>query len=334
LTPADAAAKLYLADLTSSLWDYRERAFGYAGTRFDRAERDPFRPPVFLREYEDDNVIVRPGAFEAEAGRVRSATQRWQRHRWFRSMRSSQALAQSLFANLRELGRLDALAGLRAEDDLVASPWPAFFSDVGGWSAELEYAVDYLGEPRSTSVDVLLTGASRVAVECKLAEADVGTCSRPRRPRTDPDHCNGSYAVQMARTAPCALTERGVKYWDYIPDLFDISSAIVHRPCPLHTTYQLVRNVLAACVTANGPVRSGSAHALLLYDARNPSFRPGGAGAAAFEAVTARLRHPGLLRRCSWQRVLGWIGRHHDLDWLVREVSAKYGFIPETPRSP
>ncbi len=60
-------------------------------------------------------------------------------------MRSSQALAQSVFAGLDAMGRLDALSGLTAEDGL-----PAFFA---GEKLELEHTVSALGEPTPSSVD-------------------------------------------------------------------------------------------------------------------------------------------------------------------------------------
>ena len=102
-------------------------------------------------------------------------------HKWFRSMTSSQALAQSVFANLKYHNKLGLLADLRGEDGLP--PFPSNLVRPGGSGAaaqlELEYHVSYLGEPRPTSVDVMFDGNYRVAVECKLSEPDVGACSRP-----------------------------------------------------------------------------------------------------------------------------------------------------------
>ena len=64
------------------------------------------------------------------------------------------------------------------------------------------------------------------------------------------------------------------------------------RPCPLHATYQLVRNILAACVRPNAEL-DPAAHAVLLYDARNPEFAQGGRGDQAWQAVRGRLEEPG-----------------------------------------
>ena len=41
--------------------------------------------------------------------------------------------------------------------------------------------------------------------------------------------------------------------------------------CPLQGTYQLARNVLAACVQPDGTVDANSGHALVIYDDRNPA---------------------------------------------------------------
>lgn len=72
------------------------------------------------------------------------------------------------------------------------------------------------------------------------------------------------------------MSERGIGYWRYVPQLFDWPADVDHSPCPLDLTYQLARNVMAACVRADGAIETERAHALLVYDAQNPAFRPGG----------------------------------------------------------
>ena len=89
-------------------------------------------------------------------------------------------------------------------------------------------------------------------------------------------------------------------------------------------TYQLVRNVLAATVRQDR-VETVSGHALIIYDERNPAFWPGGEARSAYDAVCAALRHPGLLRTVSWQRVIGQLSAVRDLRWLVDGLAAKYG---------
>jgi hypothetical protein len=88
----------------------------------------------------------------------------------------------------------------------------------------------------------------------------------------------------------------------------------------------LVRNVLAATVRQDR-VETASGHALIIYDERNPAFWPGGDARSAYDAVCAALRHSGLLRTVSWQRVIGQLSAVRDLRWLVDGLEAKYGLI-------
>ena len=70
----------------------------------------------------------------------------------------------------------------------------------------------------------------------------------------DADFCDGAYTHQRSRKERCSLTEIGVLYWKYIPSLLKWKNDIDLVPCPLNFTYQLVRNLLAACVRPNGMV--------------------------------------------------------------------------------
>jgi hypothetical protein len=156
-------------------------------------------------------------------------------------MKSSQALTQSVFANLIALGKLDLLAGLDDEDGgfvfFERAPEPR--------DVQLEYPVDHLGEPRRTSVDVFVRGSHPVAIECKLAETEIGACSRPRllssEPNFERDHCDGSYTIQRGRRDRCSLTAIGVRYWECASELFCWPADQDLDPCPLRFTYQLVR---------------------------------------------------------------------------------------------
>jgi len=84
-------------------------------------------------------------------------------HKWFRSMTSSQALAPSVFANLKWHGKLGLLADLRGVDRL-----PVFPSGVVrprySWETpnlDLEYHVNYLASrvPRAwTSCSAVTIG--------------------------------------------------------------------------------------------------------------------------------------------------------------------------------
>ncbi len=97
MTAADAR---YLAALSSTLWNYRQQAFSDQPELFDRAERTGDRPPVFTPEAADHNLILPPDAGRTLVDSIRSAMPQSARHLWFRSMKRSQALAQSVFGGL------------------------------------------------------------------------------------------------------------------------------------------------------------------------------------------------------------------------------------------
>ena len=288
---------MYHDRLRATLWRYREEQFAGADDLFDPAYQPGFgQPPVFKTEHALQNVLVRPDAGPAELGAVRSAIPEGLHHKWFRSMASSQALAQSVFANLRFHNKLGLLADLRGEDRLPPFPSGLVRPWAGSTPFEMEYRVNYLGEPRPTSVDVMFDGVYRVAVEVKLSEGEVGACSRPRLRPTDSsyesDHCDGTYTRQRGRDDRCALTARGIAYWRYIAELFTWPAGMDLRPCPLHATYQLVRNILAACVRPNGEL-DPAAHAVLLYDRAQPRVRPGRQGRSGVAGRARRLEEPG-----------------------------------------
>lgn len=320
----------YRKDLFRRLWSYRETRYRHRDYLFDPAERSDNRPPVFLAEHAAENIAIDPGRHlhSMVVGEIPLRS----RHVWFRSMRSSQALAQSVFGYLKRYDRLLLLASIRDEQGL-----PLFFdrSDVPRPdSVTLEKDMHTLGERRATSVDVLFQGTSQlIAVECKLAEEDFGCCSRPLLRRSDPtyakEYCDGRYLPQRGRTAPCSLTELGIRYWDHIPKLLTWNPEDQPDPCPLRETYQLVRNLLAACVQADGRVDPQSGHAVVVYDARNPAFQAGGAADATWRRVTDSLVDRRTVRRCSWQRIISEIRNAPEMTWLVDELEQKYGLRPE-----
>jgi len=283
------------------------------------------RPPVFLKEKAALNVLMNPDAAPDEERRLLEAIPDRERHRWFRSMTSSQALAQSILGNLKIYDGLRHLTELTDDGGLPLLGGAEISSD----NLILEYSVDQLGEPRPTSVDCFVKGRYQVAIECKLSESEVGACSRPRLRKQDSnyerDFCDGTYSCQRSRVSRCSLTELGVLYWEYVPEVFKWRNDVDHRPCPLHRNYQLVRNVLAACVRADG-LSIGECHALLIYDERNPAFQEGGKGFKAFKEVREALYEPALLRKCSWQRIVRDIVDRDDFQWLTDELALKYGF--------
>ncbi len=320
----------YVAALIDNLWAYAEQEFGDRLELLERSHRDERRPPKFKKLAADHNLLCPPNASESIQQAIRGAVPAKKRHQHFASMRSSQALAQSVFGGLMALNKVGVLRGLETDEGL-----PALFDGVADSTVTLEYAIDYLGEPRPTEVDVWFEGAKRVAVECKFTEREFGRCSRPelnqsRHRNYERDHCVGNYTHQRGRTSRCSLTEIGVRYWEYMPSLFGWSAEVDARPCPLRDRYQLARNILAACVRPNGGIDLNAGHALVIYDARNPEFRPGGKADHQWVETKQSLRKSDLLRRCSWQQLIGHLSRDSELDWLVQQLGAKFCLEPST----
>jgi hypothetical protein len=320
----------YKTELHQRYWEYQKGRFPVWREFFDRPVAQDMRPPVFLTPAAWRNVIVKPDAGQAETDRLLALLPEGEHHKWFRSMNSSQALAQSVLGNLALYGFLGRLTELQDDDGTALFGQARVTSD----NFQMEHKIDYLGEPRPTSLDGYFGGDYRVAIECKFTEADVGTCSRPRLTAKDSnyarEHCNGTYTYQRDRKGRCSLTEVGVKYWHYIPKLFRWNGAEDLSPCPLHHNYQLVRNILAAGVKPDGQDGQASpanGHALLIYDERNPAFQEGGKGLAAFVATRAALQEqePAMLRKCSWQRIVRHLRNEGILPWLTEQLALKYG---------
>ena len=308
--------------LVENCWEYRRTEFSLCDDCFDRPLALTDRPPVFKKKHASRNVLLKDA--EPVSIEVLNTITEEKRHKWFGSMASSQALTQSVFGNLIAYGKLDCLRALVGDDGK-----PLFIRDSAhGSKCQLEFEVDYLGEKSRgrTSIDVLFNGNYRIAVECKLSEPKVGGCSRPRLIAGDPRRCNGSYKVQSPRKLRCSLTEIGVRYWSYIPELFDWSAEIDHDPCPLNSTYQLVRNLLAVCVDRTGRVGLDFGHVVLLYDSRNPAFQGDGKGICAWKKVRAALKKPSLMQKCTWQEIVTRLRADSTLDWLATGLSRKYGF--------
>ncbi len=316
----------YKEDMVSRFWKYQEKCFPNWKKYFERAKAFDSRAPVFLKHTADYNVLVEPDISKEKSKQLLNEVPIHKRHLWFRSMSSSQAIAQSVFGNLKIYDRLSYL------NELTDDAGESLFGNavLKNENTILEYDINYLGEPRKTNIDVFIIGDCQVAIECKLTEEEVGTCSRPRLTKRDSnylkDYCNGTYTRQRNRNERCSLTEIGVLYWKYIPKLFKQESNIDHEPCLLYKNYQLVRNVLSACVRPDGSVDPGNGHVVLIYDERNPAFQRGGKGFIAFEETRKTLKEASLLKKCSWQKIANLIRSKKDLNWLTEQLQEKYGF--------
>jgi len=301
-------------------WKYIE-SHPILSVYLDRTDPTTHRPPVFQERYAHKNLLRHPRVGLLQRNHFRAIIPKSSRHRWFRSMSSSQALTQTVFGNLICLNEIDVLEKVLDDGGLpILGSWRGRSRDV-----QLEYSVHWLGEPRPTSLDVYFPGKYSVAVECKLTEQDIGRCSRPDLDYNHQEYCDGTYTFQRGRESRCPLTERGVKYWEHVPHLFSWQDEY-HDACPLHKNYQLVRNVLAAAVRPSGEIHQTGGHALLLYDDRNPSFVPGGDALAAFDSTRAGLIDKDQIRKCSWQSLLAQLQSRTKLAWLIEGLGEKYGF--------
>ena len=204
-----SAMATYRTALVERYWAYQQRFFPDVRATLERPLAPDGRPPVFRIDQAWRNVITRPGADQEEIDRLLALIP--DRHRWYRSMNSSQALTHSVFGNLALYRRLPALAGLQDYGGLSLFD-PALLA---AGDLALEQRVDHLGEPTATSLDVYLAGDHPVAIECKFTEAGVGRCSRPRLTPGDSSygrqHCDGNYsrAEGGSRTAGDSQAEGG-----------------------------------------------------------------------------------------------------------------------------
>src|SRR5687767_11798058 len=104
----------YVGSLTGSLWTYSRQRFGSGSALLDPRYSGPRNPPVFRPEHADMNVIASSDLDVAL--QVRQLIPKPNRHRWFRSMKSSQALTLSIFGHLKALGLARVLTQVETED--------------------------------------------------------------------------------------------------------------------------------------------------------------------------------------------------------------------------
>lgn len=158
---------------------------------------------------------------------------------------SSQALAFSVFGTFSASPAKDAIISRIAAE--------AGLEDSGPWSIELEWqdASNLLNEPRPTQVDaVAISPSSILLFECKFTEPG-GQCSQVKQDARKRTPCNTRYElqtnVQNGKTARCALSGKGIRYWELIPEVYGLDADADHEPCPFaFDSYQWMRNSLMA----------------------------------------------------------------------------------------
>ncbi len=313
-----AEPKKHEALLQGVWWNYAKS--------FSKGDLDgqsaPGRPPVVSVSKPYLNLML--PSDERMASEIEAEIAATDRHRHFRSFRSSQAMAQSVFGAFKAAGQLELLSQIPAQCGRSA------FGNVSQETAlSMEVDVQTLNEPRPTQLDVCLERDDyRVAVECKFSESEFGICSRVKPQKSETPLCDGTYTRQQNRQTRCALTEVGVSYWDHIPDLFDWSDKQDLSPCPLLPTYQIVRNVLAAVTNIDGNVDPSNGHAVFVYDGRNPSYKVGGAADVQIRQAASACRVPGLIRRVTWQEIVRICLDSESLIWLAEVMEEKHGIFP------
>jgi len=310
----------YKSDLHQRYWTYLQTCHPDWVYFLDSKHPQKNGPPVFLPMYADFNVIAHPESSLDKRQRLLDYIPTYEHHKWFRSMNSSQALAQSVFGNLAIHGYLETLS------DLLDDEGQVLFSGVQLNTKNfcMEHKVSYLGESQPTSLDGYFDGAYRVAIECKFTESEVGSCSHVQLKPGHPTWCDGRYTLK-GRAHRCPLTTTGVKYWGSVPELFKWKNDEDHSPCPLFRNYQLARNLLAIGVQPDGSVSLDKGHAVLIYDERNPAFQEHGKGYQAYQETRLALKKPNMLRKTNWQSITEFLRRNSILPWLTDELEKKYG---------
>lgn len=122
------------------------------------------------------------------------------------------------------------------------------------WEIVLEYEdKTLLSEKRkSTQIDVVLkTNDTAIFIESKFTEKVGGSCSQTRKTKSGLKQCSGNYEPQTnpinGIEANCALSAKGVLYWDYIDKLTTFTKDGIYTPCPIAKgEYQWMRNVTFA----------------------------------------------------------------------------------------
>ncbi len=168
---------------------------------------------------------------------------------------SSQALAIDVFGTLKyHPGSAQILNAFVAELSLPPS-------DVWNVYLEWESPTNPLKEiNKHTQVDAMAEcWGNIIFFESKFTEPDGGVCSQIK-PLTRGAHkgmvqCNGNYVLQSNPVngidSRCALTGKGIRYWDVIPEVFNIDPNCDYFPCPFAgPTYQWMRNITNAYAVA------------------------------------------------------------------------------------
>ena len=175
-------------------------------------------------------------------------------HKWAHVTHSSQALAIDVFGTIKTSANCDRILDALAQTMELPTGGP--------WTITLEWTArpTLLNEPQPTQVDVYAENPQSVILfECKFTEQDGGACSQTVK-RNNAIPCNGNYAASIhsppsfppvvsgnPSALRCALSGKGIQYWDIIPKVFHLDAEADHLPCPFAgPAYQWMRNLVVA----------------------------------------------------------------------------------------
>lgn len=235
---------------------------------------------------------------------ARPAVEPWESFHWHPSgtggasdsykEHSSQALAIDVFGTIKLSPDRDAIFNqLAAQLNLPTG---------GPWEVALEWfdAQNYLRERQPTWVDAAAySPTALIFFECKFTEHDGGVCSQrlPIRSgaRRGVVQCNGSYAPQLNpanhQEAYCALSGKGIRYWDIIPSVFGLRNDLDHQPCPFAGPwFQWMRNLTLCYDVAR---QTGRQPAFVLAYADGPTLPMAARVGSGVWAQFTRLLVPG-----------------------------------------
>jgi len=240
----------------------------------------------------------------------------WDRYPWHRHGKqittgwpnSSQALSIEVF------GTLKALQNQLARDAVMN----ALVVELGmesdhDWAIDLEWMDNRnrLNEPRRTQVDVKAQGQKNlILMECKFTEQDGGTCSQVKPFRKGVGkgkrQCDGAYRVQInsvnGQMGSCALTVKGIRYWDLIPEVFNFDRHQEYEECPFKGGwFQWMRNLVLCQELARQGLQPKVA--IVYVDSPSMPFKRKMVG-GELDKFLWTLKNKALLNTLSYQRIL------------------------------
>ena len=121
--------------------------------------------------------------------------------------------------------------------------------------ADVRNPDNLLGERQPSQIDAVARSAENlIFFECKFTEQSAGACTQPNL-RRGVRQCNNNYELQTNpinnKTARCALTAKGIRYWEHIPEIFTFGADQDHTPCPFAGSwYQWMRNLVQCSAVA------------------------------------------------------------------------------------